>query len=51
MILGRNILFMLLRLIKVNSKIVLINIIKFKNITANIKIIGVFPKTIITNHA
>ena len=45
-----NQIFIWLRLVKLNSKILFINIIEIKN-TASDKIISMFPKIFITNHA
>ena len=47
---GRNKNFILLRFVKINNKIVFINIIEYENVAANKKIIGMFPKKLITNN-
>ena len=44
---GKIKIFMLLRLVKINRKIVFIKIIKFKNTATNKKIIGTFPKDLL----
>ena len=47
----RNKIFILLKFVNINSKIIIINIIEFENIAANKKIIGMLPKRFITNNA
>ena len=47
----RNKNFILFRFVKINNKIIFIDIIEFKNIVFKKRIIGMFPKRPITNHA